>query len=48
MKKILLLCFLSGTTLMAQDIKLGKSIISPDYIEVEKLKSTKNVVVVEK
>ena len=33
---------------MAQDIKLGKSIISPDYIEVEKLKSTKNVVVVEK
>ena len=48
MKKILLLCFLSGTTLMAQDIKLGKSIISPDYIEVEKLKSTKNVIVVEK
>lgn len=48
MKEILLLCFLSGTTLMAQDIKLGKSIISPDYIEIEKLKSTKNVVVVEK
>ncbi len=29
-------------------VELGQSIISPDYIEVEKLKSTKNVIVVDK
>lgn len=29
-------------------IELGESIISPDYIEVEKLKSTKNVIVLDK
>lgn len=48
MRKTLFLCFLGGAALFAQDVKLGKSIISPDYIEVEKLKSTKNVIVVEK
>lgn len=29
-------------------VELGQSIISPDYIEIEKLKSTKNVIVIDK
>lgn len=32
----------------SEDIKLGATFINPDYIEIEKLKSTKNVIVIDK
>lgn len=48
MKKGLLLFYLALSALaLADDVTLGKSVISPDYIEVEKLKSTKNVIVID-
>lgn len=48
MKKSLLLFYLALSALaLADDVTLGKSVISPDYIEVEKLKSTKNVIVID-
>lgn len=54
MKKIMLLSFIISASIFASNIekaetvKLDKSIINPDYIEVEKLKSTKNVIVINK
>lgn len=48
MKKTAVFYLLLGTCLFSEEVKLGKSIINPDYIEVEKLKSTKNVIVVDK
>lgn len=48
MKKNLLLFYLAlSACAIADDVALGKSIINPDYIEVEKLKSTKNVIVID-
>lgn len=41
-------CLFISSCLLAEDVKLDKSIINPDYIEIEKLKSTKNVIVVNK
>jgi len=47
-KKSLLLFYLAlSACAIADDVTLGKSIINPDYIEVEKLKSTKNVIVID-
>lgn len=48
MKNSVLMCFVVGTCLFGAEVKLGKSVINPDYIEIEKLKSTKNVIVVDK
>lgn len=45
---IFLECFIIGALSYAQDVKLDTSFISPDYIEIEKLKSTKNVIVIDK
>ena len=48
MKKLALIYFAFAVCAIAEDVKLGKSVISPDYIEIEKLKSTKNVIVIDK
>ncbi|MCI6153152.1 MAG: TonB-dependent receptor [Fusobacterium perfoetens] len=48
MKRVVLFYCILNSLIMAQDIQLGQSIISPDYIEVEKLKPTKNVIVIDK
>lgn len=49
MKKYLFfVCVLLGASSYATEVDLGKSIISPDYIEIQKLKATKNVIVVDK
>lgn len=48
MKRVVLFYCILNSLIMAQDIQLGQSIISPDYIEVEKLKPTKNVIVINK
>lgn len=48
MKKIILMSLIASSAIFAEEVKLEKSIINPDYIEVEKLKSTKNVIVLNK
>ena len=45
----LLVAFIASKTLIfSEEIKLRTSYINPDYIEIEKLKSTKNVIVIDK
>ena len=49
MKKILFLSFLLiNLGVKSEEINLGRSFINSEYIEIEKLRGTKNVIVIEK
>lgn len=47
-RKIFLLSSIICSLAYSEEIKLESSFISPDYIEIEKLKSTKNIIVIDK